>query len=389
MMKKAWKITWITLLSLLGVVVLTVGSYAIYVLASYSRIEDNLPLEVSKGAEEEKKVEVGETYSITTYNIGFGAYSQDYTFFLDEGIELDGTKTVGHYSTCRSKEEMLANVQGARDAIVDIAPDFAFFQEVDLSADRSYHHNQYETLRNAFSNYDATFALNFHSSFLAYPLYDMHGASKAGIATFSRFPLSEAVRKQFCVSTSFSKFFDLDRCFSVQQTPLSDGRNLHLINVHMSAYDEGGVIRQAQREQLNQYLKDCLTSGDEIIVGGDFNHDLLTHNPSTPYTKDNIPFASMIGQQKPNWLQYFFEEDGTVDLADGMSVIASDNAPTCRDADVVWKEGHTYVSTIDGFLVSRGVEVISVETQVTKSEENVEHFAYSDHDPVCMKFRIK
>lgn len=43
-MKKTLKITAITLAVLLGVLLLTVGGYVLYVVFQYDRIEDNLPL---------------------------------------------------------------------------------------------------------------------------------------------------------------------------------------------------------------------------------------------------------------------------------------------------------------------------------------------------------
>lgn len=389
-MKKPVKITLITLASLLGVVLLVAGSYVGYVALSYNRIEDDQPLNVVHQADEQSFVKVDTNYSITSYNIGFGAYSQDYTFFLDEGKELDGTKTVGYYSKARSKEEVLYNTNGALSTIASCQPDFAFFQEVDTASTRSYQVDQNQMILEKFDTYDLTHAINFHSAYLAYPFYDMHGKSNAGITTISRFPIESAVRKSFTVSTSFSKFFDLDRCFSVQQVPVENQKYLHLINVHMSAYDEGGIIRKAQRKELNDYLQMAYENNDYVIVGGDFNHDLLTNNPDYSYDGEKlIAFQDYIGQQKPDWLQYFFTKEDQNPLPDSYRLIACDNAPTCRDSDVPWEYGHTYVSSIDGFIVSDNVKVLSNRTIVTTNGKlNTDHFAYSDHDPIYMEFQL-
>ena len=45
--------------------------------------------------------------------------------------------------------------------------------------------------------------------------YAPHGANRAGLATFSRLPVSDPVRKSLPISDSFSKFLDLDRCYSI------------------------------------------------------------------------------------------------------------------------------------------------------------------------------
>ena len=128
-----------------------------------------------------------------------------------------------------------------------------------------------------------------------------------------------------------------------------------------------------------------------MIVGGDFNHDLLSNNPLYNYDlEDNNTFINYISHKKPDWLQMFFNEDKTCNIEKGYSVIASSNAPTSRDISVEWEIGKGYVSVIDGFIVSDNIEVISNETVVTTNgNKNINHFAYSDHDPVILKFKLK
>ena len=76
--KKIFKIVGI----ILGIIILALIGYIIYLFASYHRIEDNLPLEVeSHAADAELTTE--KEYSALTYNIGFGAYTPDFSFFMD------------------------------------------------------------------------------------------------------------------------------------------------------------------------------------------------------------------------------------------------------------------------------------------------------------------
>ena len=58
---------------------------------SWHRLPDHLELEV-KSAEEtydvlsvQEEVEPGQEYGILTYNIGFGAYTPSFSFFMDGG----------------------------------------------------------------------------------------------------------------------------------------------------------------------------------------------------------------------------------------------------------------------------------------------------------------
>ena len=90
---------------------------------------------------------MGEELSATSFNVGFGAYSEDYSFFLDRGIEPDGTLNTGYYGKAISKEDVLNNMTGMSKAARKLDSDFILFQEVDIDATRSYHVNQNEFLK--------------------------------------------------------------------------------------------------------------------------------------------------------------------------------------------------------------------------------------------------
>lgn len=386
MKKKIFK----SLILCFGIVILIIIGYVIFILTSYYRIDNNLNLQIANEALYDI-VEMNKEYKITTYNIGFGAHSQNYTFFMDKGETLDGQKTKGKWSKARSIEEVNFNTSGAINTIKNLSPDFCLFQEVDTYATRSFKIDQYQMIKNEMLNYNSTFGENFHSTYLPYPFHDMHGRVNAGIATLSKYKITSSTRYSLTVTDSLSKLFDLDRCFVANEFDISNGNKLIIVNIHMSAYDEGGVIREKQLEELNNYLKTVKELGYYVIVGGDFNHDLLSNNPLYNYDlEDNNPFINYISHKKPDWLQMFFNEDKTCNIETGYSVIASSNAPTSRDISVEWEFGKGYVSVIDGFIVSDNIEVISNETVVTTSgNKNINHFAYSDHDPVILKFKLK
>ena len=74
------------LISLVSLILITVLVYICYVVFSYSRIDDNITLEVTgNGAND--SVKTGEVYTIITQNLGFGAYTPEFTFFMDGGTE--------------------------------------------------------------------------------------------------------------------------------------------------------------------------------------------------------------------------------------------------------------------------------------------------------------
>ena len=359
-----------TIGTLLAVVVLVVGAYVAYLSTVYYRIEDNVALEVTGATTAEAaQVEFGRYYTAVTYNIGFGAYDPDFSFFMETGTMADGTETRGTQSTAASKETVLANTNGAVSALKSLDPDFILLQEVDTDSTRSYHVDQCATFMSAFPADQAVFASNFHSGFLAYPLDDMHGSVQSGLLTLSDVQVSSALRRSYPIDESFPwKFFDLDRCFSVTRLPVADGHELVLVNNHMSAYDEGGVYRAKQIELIFGFMAEERAKGNYVIAGGDWNHALSD-------SRELYESAALA----PDWVAIF--DDGF--LPEGFSVVRATNleeVASCRGSDMPYEEGVSYEVTVDGFIVSDNVYATAeiVDTG----------FAYSDHNPVKLTFAL-
>lgn len=372
--------------AVLGTIVLSAGGYVGYVILSYNRLGD-MPLEImNKSLHSE--MDVNGTFKAVSYNLGFGAYSQDFTFFMDTGYDKDGNPTVGHHSKALSKDDVIFNINGAINTLKSIGADFMALQEVDTKSTRSYKIDQNKALQDAFTYMNQTHAVNFHTAYLPYPLYDMHGKVNAGLTTFSSYEIVEAERKEYTVSTSFSKFFDLDRCFSVNKIKVSNSKDFYFVNSHMSAYDEGGLIRHAQVAELNAFLKERKDNGDYVVLGGDFNHDLLTNNPDYGYSSTVRPFNET--KKEPDWVVGWFDESNKSPIIDGYKTVASDNHPTCRNNDIEWDPNNTYTCVVDGFIVSDNIEIISHRNVMTKNgKKGLDGFAYSDHEPAVIEFKLK
>lgn len=132
-------------LAAVGLIVFVVGGYVIYLFVDYERIQDNLELAINNNMTSE--IMLGTEYTIMTYNLGFGAYDREFSFFMDVGDSKAGERRVGKSGKARSKEADLQNINGALDTIVKKNPDFVFTQETDVDSDRSYHVNQLDLLR--------------------------------------------------------------------------------------------------------------------------------------------------------------------------------------------------------------------------------------------------
>lgn len=346
---------------ILAAVILVIGVYVAYVLISYHRIEDNTNLTVDEGTSDVMSLD--KTYTITTYNIGFGAYSPDFSFFMDGGTE----------SRAKSKASDIKNVNGAVDTVAALKPDIMLFQEIDLNATRSYHVNQYDILLNKLPKFDSVDAINYDSAYLFYPIKNPHGKSLSSIATFSKFNVVDSVRRSLPISTSLSKLIDLDRCYTVSQIETETGKNLYIYNIHMSAYGGNAQIREAQVKMLFGDMDEKIKQGDYVICGGDFNHDLLGNSAQLLNTKSVAEFG---------WAQPFPKELIPKDIILCTDYADNKLVPTTRNDDKAYVKGETYVVIIDGFFISSNVEFVKVQNIDTG-------FVYSDHNPVQLAFKLK
>lgn len=346
-----------------GILLLVVLIYVGYVYFSYKRLPDMLVIETQLPKEETGKemLKTGTTYRATTYNIGFGAYTPDYSFFMDGGKS----------SWAASEESVLQTVEGAAALTAGLKPDFAIFEEVDRDSTRSYHVDQKEILDRHFSTYYSAFAQNYDSAFLFYPFLEPHGKSKSGLTVYSVFPIESTMRRSLPISTSFSKFVDLDRCYSVSRIPVENGKTLCLYALHTSAYGNSDAIREGQIQMLCEDMEKEYKQGNYVVCGGDFNHDLKA-DPKQ-------------GAEAESWAYPFPREalpEGFSFCIDAFSKEEKDAMwDSARNADMEYVEGVTYTVTLDGFLLSDNV-----------SCEKYEHirsgYQYSDHEPVLLEFQL-
>ena len=341
----------------LAVIVLAVLSYLMYVILSYHRVEDNLTLEIEGNATDTAPVNT--ELSLLTYNIGFGAYSADYSFFMDGG----------EHSRAFSKDAVISNTNGVLKVIDEENPDLLLLQEVDTDGTRSYHVNQKNIISEKLQKFNSVFAENYDSPYFLYPLNEPIGANKSGLLTLSSFSIESSIRRSLPVENSFNKYFDLDRAYSVSVIKTDSGKNLVLYNVHLSAYTSDGTISEDQLKILSDDMLEQYEKGNYIIAAGDFNKDML--GDSSKYFKR--------AEGEYNWAAPF----NNALLPDGIKSSTGSNVPTCRNADSPFRgDGTDFVLSVDGVLVSDNVEVLSCETVDTS-------FAYSDHNPVNLKFVLK
>lgn len=358
-MKKVLKRIGIVVIILL----IIVGAYAAYVFGTYYRLPDKLTLEVKRNGENSyfdniQDITTGKFYWIMTYNIGFGAYRRDYSFFMDGGKS----------SWAKDEESVIAGICGMGEIINNINPDFVLLQEVDIDGTRSYHVDQLELMNQFVKGYYYIYAQDYDSPFLFFPPWEPHGANEAGIVTYSRNKITDAMRRSLPISESFSKLVDLDRCYSISRIPMDNNKYLCIYNIHMSAYGSSDAIREGQLAMLFGDMEADYQKGNYVICGGDFNHNLKDGTDGNapdwayPFPKESLPkgFRMAIDGAK--------DEDITHN--------------SCRSAEEPYQEDSTYTVTLDGFIVSDNVTV--------NYYANMDWgYEFSDHDPVVMQFRLE
>lgn len=304
-------------------------------------------------------VNTNESLTVVTYNMGYGGMDQDVDFFMDGGTMSRGI----------SKKQVTDNIFASLDHLKVLDTDIYLLQEIDLDSSRSFYVNQYDILKDVFETYNMVHAINYDVPWIAVPILKPHGKVLASQVNLTNKYMEESVRVALPKDDAWPvRLADLDRMMLVSKLPVEGGKSLYTINVHLSAYDKGGLIRKAQLEFVEDYISKLYKAGHYVIVGGDWNQGLPGVDLTVFETQEEFP----------DWL---------VDIPDdfsneGFNWYYDPEIATCRNAGAPYKVGYNFLSIIDGFLVSDNIEVLEVEGLDLE-------FKYSDHNPVKLTFKFK
>lgn len=203
-----------------------------------------------------------EALTILTWNTGYAGLGEESDFVLDGG------KT----SNPESEETVNKNMVGIEHLISTADADILMLQEVDTHSARTYDKNQWQGYHKTLQHYDSAFAYNYRCPFVPFPPMDPIARVNSGVATYSRFGITDATRQSLPVPFSWPvRTANLKRCLLVSRIPILDSdKELVMVNLHLEAYDDGaGKI--AQTRQLVELLEQEYEKGNYVIAGGDFN----------------------------------------------------------------------------------------------------------------------
>jgi len=296
----------------------------------------------------------GNTFTVTSFNIGYCGLDKYQDFFLDGG-------TMSHSSSLEKTEE---NLEAIKTYIETRNSDFYFLQEVDVKGSRSFNVNQRDSIGDYFSDYSATFSYNFKAKWIPIPVLDPLGSAYGGLMNLSRFSPLKSTRYSLPGEEPFPrKYFELDRSIMEDVYNLENGKKLYMINIHLSAYDKGGTIRAEQVQFMIDYINEIYDEDENyIIFGGDWNHLL-----------DSSKFVDDL----PDWVATL--PDNLFDT--GFNLAYDTNVNTVRSDEAPYVEGEIFETVIDGFLVSPNIIIDLVEGGDLGFEN-------SDHNPVTLTFTL-
>ncbi len=307
----------------------------------------------------ENKVLSDSTYTFLIWNIGYGALGKDVDFFYDGG------------KTVTSPEQLVATynegiVKNCAGNYRDI--DFVMLQEVDRNSKRSYKIDQAANIAKALPAHYSTFTPNYDVVYLPFPFTDPIGKVFGGLQTLSRYKPESSERIALPGISDFpKKIFYLERCLLVQRFKLSIGKDLLVINTHFEAYDDGSVKKQ-QMALAKDIMEAEYAKGNYVVMGGDWNiapPDFNVHTFEKEKEDDPLYLMNNDKNYMSNWTYAY---DATV--------------PTNRKNKTAFDASKTFTTVIDYYLVSPNITVEEVKGQDMG-------FAYSDHQPVRLKIKLK
>lgn len=308
------------------------------------------------------------TFSFITWNLGYAGLGAKSDFFFNKG----GTLSSNGKMVRPPKKYVEEYLDLQDDFFNSHKADFYLLQEVDVKSKRNYNNDQFERIGNLLPSYEATFAVNYDVKRVPIPVLEPHnvmGKVYAGLGTFSRFSNTSATRYQLPGEYEWStRIFQLDRCIALHRYALESGKELVVLNMHNSAFDKGGFIKKQQIEYFKNLVLSEYSKGNYVIAGGDWNQ-----------CPPGFKFDSFVSENPFGHSQINLENDL---FPDSWQWVFDPKSPSNRKTESVYKEGESFITIIDFYLISPNLEV-----QEIKGVDL--NFASSDHQPVFMEVKLK
>jgi exonuclease III len=291
--------------------------------------------------------------SVLNWNLGYAGLGKDSDFYMDGGVMFSPP----------SKEIVETNLAGIRNILSENKSDFHIFQEISEPDMLTLGVDVLKGVKDELSDYSMHYSSDFRTRFIP-----TKWALRHGLGAFTRIKTSPVdLIRLTNEPTKLGGVIQRQYHMVTTEFEHADGTQWILLNLHLSAFDEGGNVRLKQLNELIVIADTFYQSGKHVIVGGDWNIQLSdTEFPTT--TKEEFLF----------WRTKLPREK----ILPGWEIVVDENTPTMRSNERPYTKGENFTSIIDGYMVSPNVDTISVETIDT-------NFEFTDHQPVKAVFRAK
>jgi endonuclease/exonuclease/phosphatase family metal-dependent hydrolase len=291
--------------------------------------------------------------TLMTWNLGYAGLGKESDFFMDggKGVLASDSATVAEH------------LRRIKKVLKEQPKEIYLLQEVDSASRRSYYIDEVQSITDGARSFYYSYALNFDVFFVPYPFMNPTGRVQSGILSLSKYKPMEASRLKLPGSMVWPvSAFVLERCMLVWRMEREDGKQWVIVNLHLSAYDPGGKLRQQQLPFVKGFAENEYKKGNYVILGGDWNNILPGIRPDQFVSEDKMPHidTSLPDEFTPTGWHW-----------------AVPSEPTNRIDNTPYQPGKNYVTVIDGFLVSPNVRIEAVSVIPLG-------FKDSDHEPVTI-----
>ena len=347
-----------TLLIILGVILLIAAAFILWLSITEFKPGDVTDIKIESNSQvSDISPFAGQEITVVSWNIGYAGLGKGSDFFMDGGTNVASA----------DQDTVSASLLGIYKTLYsDESPASIFMlQEVDKDSSRTYGKDESDVL----GIHNSAYALNYSCKFVPYPVPPI-GRVNSGLLTTTIYDIDSAERISLpCPFDWPVSMANLKRCLLVSYLPISGSTSkLVIVNLHLEAYDDGeGKI--AQTKQLREFIQSEYEKGNYVIAGGDFNQIF-------PGGLDKYP-----NTHKDLWEPGILSEDI---MPEGWTLAYDLEPPSCRLLNQPYDPSdaeNTQYYSIDGFILSPNVELISVKTLD-------EGFVYSDHNPVKLQVKL-
>lgn len=291
----------------------------------------------------------GDALSITIWNLGYAGLGAESDFSVDGGKNY----------LPPSRKVTRKNLDGIERELQKTGADVILLQETARASLLTRGADSVAGAAAALEGRDNAFSADFASLLMPPPLRSRHGLfSSVGVGGARREIVPLPLEPQFIMGMSRRLYH-----MHVVRLP-APGGDWTVINVHLSAFDEGANVRLEQLRAVLDYAEAEYEKGRRVVIGGDWNYEF--HRTGRPTTTD---------EKYLFWVHPFPYRE----LAGGWDVAVDKETPSVRTNERPYKKGENFTTVIDGFVISPNVKTESVKTRDLD-------FQYSDHQPVDARF---